>query len=416
VPNGLLVVGWVLSRGLLVWLLVGPQRWVAGDAAYYAANLAEAGTAGLGGTLAEYPLPAVAVVAVPWLIAHALGVGYAEVLIGMAALTDLAFTLVLARLDRRRWATAGWVLAVPLLGTTAYARFDLLPSVLCGLAVLALARRPGLAAACAAIATAVKLWPALLLPPLLAGARSRGHAALAVATVGTGAVLATTVLAGWDRVVSPLAYQADRGLQVEAVLATPVMAGWVVAPDRWRIWFAPSSSYEISGPGVDWLLLLSAGLTIGYVVALAAGWWVLWRSRDAVGAVTVVWAVLAAVTGFMVVGKVLSPQYLLWLMPAALAGLAVTGDRGLRRWAAVLLVAAGLTQVVFPATYEAITFPTDLAWFTVLVLAVRNLVMVWLLVEAVRRCVAGLVADRQRGSALDRQPPGPDGNVLRTSR
>jgi hypothetical protein len=416
VPNGILAAGWLCSRALLVWLLVGPQAWVAGDTGYYASSLAGLGATGVDDTLVEYPLPAIAVVAAPWLLSQASGIDYAHTLIAMACLTDLAFTLVLARIGRHRLATAGWVLAVPLLGTTAYARFDLLPGVLCGLAVLLLATRPRLAAGCVAVATAVKLWPALVLPPLLAGARPRKPAVLVVVGIGAVAVLTVLLLAGWPRLVSPLTYQAERGLQVEAVLATPVMAGWALSPARWHIGFAASNSYEITGPGVDALVLLSTGATAVYVVTLGLGWWWLWRCRDRVGPVTVVWLVLAAVTGFVVVGKVLSPQYLLWLLPAALAGVAVTRDRRLLRWTVLLLGATGLTHVVFPATYEAITFPTDLAWFTVLVLALRNGVMVWLFATAVRWTAAGLRADRQRGSALDRQPPGADGYELRTRR
>jgi hypothetical protein len=416
VPNGILAAGWLLSRTLLVCLLLGPQAWVAGDAAYYAASLARLDVAGPAGTLVEYPLPAVAVVAVPWLLAQAIGADYALMLIGMACLTDLAFTVLLVRVGRHRLAAAGWVLAVPLLGATAYARFDLLPGVLCGAAVLLLARRPGLAAGCAAVATAVKLWPALILPPLLAGSRRRGPFVLVVAGIGAAAVLAVLALTGWDRLVSPLTYQVARGLQVEAVVATPVMVGWALTPARWHIGYAASNSYEITGPSVEGLAVLSVVATGVYVVALGLGWWSLWRRRDSVAAVTVVWLMLAAVTGFLVVGKVLSPQYLLWLLPTALAGVAVTGDRRLLRWTAVLLGAALLTQVVFPTTYEAITFPTDLAWFTVLVLAARNGLVVWLLVAAVRCSMAGLRAEPQPGKALERHPQGPDGYGLRTIR
>jgi hypothetical protein len=262
----------------------------------------------------------------------------------------------------------------------------------------------------------VKLWPVLVLPPLLAGTRRRRQTALVVVGIGAGAVLGVVALTGWSRLFSPLTYQLERGLQVEAVVATPALAGWVMAPARWHIGYAASNSYEITGPWVQALVLVSTGATIVYAVALALGWGLLWRCRDSVSLVTVVWLVLAAVTGFVVVGKVLSPQYLLWLMPTALAGVAVTRDQRLLRWAVGLLAAAGLTHVVFPATYQAITFPTDQAWFTVLVLAVRNCLMVGLLLTAVRRSAAGLRGALQRGSALDRQPPGPDGYELRTSR
>ena len=84
----------------------------------------------------------------------------------------------------------------------------------------------------------------------------------------------------------------------------------------------------------------------------------------------------------MVTGKVLSPQYLLWLLPAAAAGLAVADSRLLRRWTAGLLLAAGLTQVVFPAYYGEITLGGDQVWLPVLALALRNGVMLVLLVVA----------------------------------
>ena len=156
-----------------------------------------------------------------------------------AGLTDLAFTLMLARARRGLLPVLVWLLGVPLLGSTAYARFDLLPGVLCGAAVLLVARHPRTAAAVVAVATGVKLWPALVIPPLLAVARPR-RAATAV-LVGTGLALAgaSVVLAGWGRLLSPLTYQSDRGLQIESVLATPAMLAWWHDPARWSVGYAP---------------------------------------------------------------------------------------------------------------------------------------------------------------------------------
>jgi hypothetical protein len=116
-----------------------------------------------------------------------------------------------------------------------------------------------------------------------------------------------------------------------------------------------------------------------------------------------VWLVLTAVTGFVVVGKVLSPQYLLWLLPVAVAGLAVADSRALRRWTAGLLLACGLTQVVFPLSYGAITLGEGSPWLAVSALVARNAVMVALLVAAASRCWSGLLGgtsgeDRQRSA------------------
>ncbi len=415
-------VAWVASRALLVWLLLGPQQWVSGDVSYFDQSLADLGRVGASGTLVEYPVPALAVLALPWVLARAastvLGTGdaYGVMLMLAAAVTDLAFTVLLARRRGSRLGLLVWLLAVPLLGVTAYARFDLLPGVLCGLAVLALPGRPRTAAAAVAVATGIKLWPALVIVPLLAVVRPRRPAAAVLAGTGLALALVSVAVGGWGRVVSPLTYQADRGLQIESVLATPAMLGWLSDPVRWQVAYASSKAYEVTGPGVGGLLALSSLLTVGYVAGLVAAWWRLWVLRDRVRGTTVLWVALAAVTGFVVVGKVFSPQYLLWLLPLTAAGLVVEDHRRLRWWAAGLLVATGLSQVVFPANYGQITLLGDRAWLPVAALAVRNALMVLLLVVAAAAVVGGLRRDVQRGIALERQPPGPEGRVGRALR
>jgi hypothetical protein len=415
-------VAWVASRALLVWLLLGPQEWVTGDVSYFDQSLADLRRVGVGGTLVEYPVPALAVLAVPWLLARAassvLGVSdaYGVLLMSAAALTDLAFTVLLATRRGSRLGLLVWLLAVPLLGVTAYARFDLLPGVLCGAAVLALPGRPRAAAAAVAVATGIKLWPALVVVPLLVVVRPRRPAASVLVGTGLAMALVSVALGGWGRLFSPLTYQADRGLQIESVLATPAMLGWLADPARWTVAYASSRAYEVTGPGVATLLSLSSLLTVAYVVALAVAWWRLWVLRDRVRGATVLWVALAAVTGFVVVGKVLSPQYLLWLAPLAAAGLTVENHRRLRWWTAGLLVAMGLTQVVFPANYGQITLLGDRAWLPVAALALRNALLVVLLGTAAVAVAVGLRRDAQRGIALERQPPGPEGNVGRVLR
>ena len=414
----MLLLAWVLSRGLLVWLLLGPWEWVTGDVSYFDQSLALLPERGLAGTLVEYPLPAVVAVALPWVVGEALGLegSYTGLVMTAAAMTDLTFLALLARVGRRPAPVIAWLLAVPLLGATAFARFDLLPGVLAGTALLLLGTHPRLAAAAAAVATAVKLWPALLLPSLVAGTRSRRDVVVVVGVTGVVLAGATALVAGWDRVLSPLRYQGDRGLQVESVPATPVVVGAWGDPERWPVHYAASKSYEITGPGVDLLLAVSGVLTVGYVAALGVAWWWTWRLRDRLSAPSVVWVVLAAVTGFLVVGKVLSPQYLLWLLPLAAAGLAVAWSRALLGWTAALLVAAALTQVVFPGFYEHLVMAGDRMRVPALALTARNTLLVALLGVAAREAWRALRADAQRGRALERQPPGPDARVGRTSR
>lgn len=394
---------WLGSRAVLAWLLHGSQRWVGGDVHYFADSLRAVadGHLTLGTALVEYPFPAVAVLAVPWLLRDATGVHYPPMLLLLAAATDLAFTVLLARTGRARgaglWPAWAWVVAVPAIGTTAYARFDLLPGVLVGSAVVVLAARPRLAAAVLAVATAVKLWPVVVAPPLLAGTARRTAVAW-YAGVGLALAAATALLAGPARLLTPLTYQSERGLQIESVAATPVMLAWWRQPGTWTIEYAASRSYEITGPMVHGLLAVTTLATLLYTLLVAAGAVVLlrrWLRREVVDAGTVVWCGLVGVLGFVVSGKVLSPQYMLWVLPLAIAGLVVTDDAVLRRWVGWLLVAAALTQVVFPFGYGAITVGVGppLA-VPVLALAARNLLLTVLLAAAVaeswRRVSAGV--------------------------
>jgi uncharacterized membrane protein len=387
-----LAAGWLASRALLVWLLAGPQAWVAGDVAYFAASLEAVtdGATGLGAGLVEYPLPAVAVVAVPWLVAAGTGLSYGTVLLLLAAATDLVFTVLLALAGRAHgagwWPAVAWLVAVPATGATAFARFDLLPGVLVGTAVLAIGSRPRVAAALLAAATSVKLWPLVLAPPQLTATARRTAVGW---YVGTGLALATATLlvAGPVRLLTPLTYQAERGLQIESVAATPVMLAWWLRPDAWTITYATSRSFEIEGPAVPTALSLTELATVAYAVLVVAGAAALlsaWRRRRVVDAPTMVWSGLVAVLGFLVTGKVLSPQYLLWVLPLAVAGLAVADSRLLRQWVGWLLVAAALAQVVFPTGYGALTTGVGPpVAVPVLALVVRNLLLVALLGVAV---------------------------------
>ncbi len=386
--------GWLATRAFVVWLLLGPESWVNGDVGYFASSLRHLEEHGLGHVLVEYPFPAVGALAAPWLAARAAGLAFEDVLMATAMLTDLAFALLLWRYAgrRRRSALLVWVLAVPLLGATAYARFDLLPGVLAGVAVLLLGRHPRVALGAAALGTGVKLWPALLVPGLLAGARRRGAALATAAAVGAVLAAGTVLLTGWGRLVSPLTYQADRGLQIESVAATPaILMGWH-DPARWPIGYASSKAYEVTGPGVPLLLAASTVATVAFAAALAVAWWVAWRRRDRVGPDTVVWLSLAAVTGFMATGKVLSPQYFLWLLPPAAAGIAVVRCSLPRAtgWVALLLVTTGVTHLVFPTFYGGLTIRTEHVGLVSVLLLVRNVLVLALTGLAWRELVRSL--------------------------
>ncbi|QNN53668.1 glycosyltransferase 87 family protein [Nocardioides mesophilus] len=408
-----LAAAWLASRAWLLWLLHGSQAWVTGDVLYFFQSLWAMSDRGLSQTLVEYPVPAVGALGVPWWVAESLGDvrQYQNLLFAAALATDLAFTVLLYVVARGpvRWLPpATWIAAVLLLGSTTLARFDLLPGILCGLAVLVVNRWPAASGVLAAVATGIKLWPGLIVPALLGHARSWHRVLAAGAATGAALVAISWVLGGWDRLVSPLAYQVDRGLQVESVLATPAVVAWWLVPDTWEVAYQSSKSFEVSGPAVPALLTVSAVASVLYLAGLGFLWWQLGdlvRRGRRIDTATTVWLVLASVSGFVVVGKVLSPQYLLWLAPTAAAGLAIADSSRLRSWTGWLLVAAGLTQVVFPWHYGALTTGHGDVALTVLSLAARNLLLAWLFAVATAAAWRGIRA-AQRGSALDRQPSG----------
>lgn len=417
---------WLLTRAFVLWLFFGPESWVTGDVAYFADSLEHLSERGPAATLVEYPLLGVALVALPWLVAQWAGHPdlYSEIVLGLALVTDAAFTVLLHRFGGTGRAAAMWVwlLAVPLLGATTYARFDLAPGILAGVAVLLLVSHPRLAAGAGAVATGLKLWPVLLLPALAARERERRPVVTVVAVVGVLLAAGSLTLAGWGRLVSPLTWQADRGLQIESALATPAILAWAVGPGQFVVAYSDYNAFEISGPGVPLLLATTSLLSVLLVVGLGMTWVRAWRRGSSLSPDAVVWLALTAVCAFMVSSRVLSPQYLLWLLPAAAAGLAVAetrrGLRRLRQWAVVLLVTTATTHLVFPVFYGGLITHDPASVRVVLLLVARNAMLVWLLVRAASETWWHLQRQSgpQRGIALDRQPPGPDGSDARTLR
>ncbi|GAA4095443.1 glycosyltransferase 87 family protein [Nocardioides kongjuensis] len=396
---------WGLTRLTLVVLLMTGESGSISDLNYYRASLDDLGAEGVGGTLAEYPVPAFLLLAAPYgllSLAGATGAYHVLVLL-LLLLLDAGFLSALVRRGGRGMPAVLWLAATPALGAISYARFDLVPGVLVALALFALVDAPRRAAVLAVLATGVKYSPALVLPGLAAPAASRARVVLSGAVAGLGLVVVSVAVGGWDRIVSPLTYQGDRGLQIESVAATPAMLRWAVAPGDAAISFAPSLAWEIDGPWTEALLRVSTVVTVLLAAVLVALWGLAWtRIPDArAGLPAAVWLTVGALSAFVVSGKVLSPQYLLWLLPVACAGLALLDGadrRRLARWTIVLLVAALLSHVLYPHAYRAF-IEAHSGWSVpaVGVLALRNLLLAGL-------CVTALAAAWQAIRRVPRRP------------
>ncbi len=301
---------------------------------------------------------------------------------------DAAFTGLLWRGDGRRRgdATNLWLWFVPAIGPLAYFRFDLVPAVLAGGAVLAAIRRPAVAGLLTALGAALKLWPAVMLPTFLIRRGDRRQ--VLAGFLGTGLLVGGLALAlgGVSRTLSPLRWQGARGLQIESIAATPLMLARMVHPvGTWDMHMSQYKAFEIFGPGVHLITRLTSVLTVLGGLLLVLLWW---RAHSAAtaSAGTLGWLFLATALIVTVTNKTLSPQYLLWLGgPAAALAVRVPADPAVRTFARVLLVTAVATHLVFPIGYNALLKTHSFMPVVTLALAARNLLLVWLTWYAVRQ-------------------------------
>jgi hypothetical protein len=389
-----LALAWLLTRlALLALLATRVERIMVGDVFYYHRKIRALFDVGLGGTLNEYPTPVTWLLWLPYGAAGGNRAAYLVIFIVLMLALDAAFTVALYRTSGRRHTGAAdfWLAFVLLVGPLSYLRFDLLPAVLAGGALLAARRRPWVTGALTGLGAAIKLWPALLIPAFLAHRPDRKVAGWAFVGVGFGLAAVSLLAGGWSRLVSPLTWQSDRGLQIESIWATPVMLARAVRPAGWLVDMSKYQAFEIFGSSVGlWLGLATAATVAGLVVIVAL--YLRAFRQPAPTALAIGLVILATVAVMTVTNKTLSPQYLLW-MGGPMAALLLLGRDGtaaqrdqLLRLAGFLLVLALLTHLVYPLLYNGLLgrrgYPMTV--IATLVTAVRNLAVVVFTVRVVQ--------------------------------
>ncbi|MFL6063775.1 MAG: glycosyltransferase 87 family protein [Friedmanniella sp.] len=384
---------WILTRLLMLVLLAVAERFVVGDVFYYHRKIRALFDVGLERTLNEYPTPVTWILWLPYGATGGYRTGYLVAFIALMLALDGVFAWAVWRSAGRRHESSldFWIIFVLLIGPLAYLRFDILPAVLAGGALLVARVRPWLTGALTGLGAAVKLWPALLVGAFLAHRPTRRPTAWGFVLVGFGLALVSLLTGGWSRLVSPLTWQSDRGLQIESIWATPVMVARAVSPASWLVDISKYQAYEVFGPGVGTLLLLSTLATVlglGVIVALLVRAY----RHPQPSAVAIGLVILATVAVMTVTNKTLSPQYLLWLGGPMTALLLLRRDedqaqqRSVGRLARQLLLLALLTQLVYPLLYDGFLGRQGPAMVVVatLVTAARNIFLVVFTVEACR--------------------------------
>jgi hypothetical protein len=403
-PRSRIIAAWVAANAVIVGILIF-WPFAKGDPMYYFRNSLGKPTHPSHGALplSEYPdaglWPVRAIIQVCGDHAHVFLTLFSGFLI--ACSTVFFFYL----LNRSHRAALFWTAFTAAAGPIVYSRLDLIPGLLVAATAAALFTHPKVASALLGFAAMSKLWPAALAAGLVdRWNRSATWARLATfggTLVVVGAITALT--SGWDRLVSPLTYQDVRGLQIESILATPLIVAAAFFPGHWHIDKAPSKSFEIFGPGVDQLVTASSVLMACTMLFGLA--WALWHFLgDAWSPRSTALFFLTMVLLLIVSNKVFSPQYVVWFGPVLAVLLAkqpgdmpsapkraetqVEADT-LRKLTWLSVLAAGLTTVVFPFTYNLLFEGPH--WFAALVLTARNILMVYITYLALKLTIhAGL--------------------------
>lgn len=319
----------------------------------------------------QYPPAAALAVLSPALLPF---LDYTSAFFWLAYTADVLTLLLLIRAGRGagRRRTAGawtWVVGVPLIGPTVYARYDVMVTAVAVAALLAAVRHPKAAGVLTGLGTMLKVWPALL----LAGVRDRRLSAWAAGSALLIALAFTVFMPG---AFAFLTFQRDRGTEVESLGALVFHIARHFGHWDGQV-LLNYGSVEFIGPYVGVVSDIAVALSV-----VAFGWLALWRRRARVfTAATAADAAFAAVLLFTTTSRVISPQYLVWLV--GLAAVCVTLRASVQLVPACLTVAAAaVTGYEFPAHFGDVVGSTTLG---LLLLLTRNGLLVAASVIACRR-------------------------------
>jgi hypothetical protein len=198
-------------------------------------------------------------------------------------------------------------------------------------------------------------------------------------------VAVTLAVGGTTRLLSPLTWQGDRGLQLETVWAVPLLFLRSLGTDKWSTPYTQFFAFQVEGPGAGTLQALSTVATAACVGLLLWLYWRAYRAGPAGPALVGLLAVAAACL-LIVPNKTLSPQYLLWI-GGALAALGATAPAEplLARLNLLLVAGCAVTQVLYPIGYGMLTGPHWSNVIGALLLLLRNGILVYVTVLVVRR-------------------------------
>ena len=275
--------------------------------------------------------------------------GYISLFASEMALVLVAALVLTALAARRLWGFRAWpapaltfVAAAIMLYPVAVTRYDAIVALTLAVATFCAAlggRHVYLAYASLGLGAAAKLVPALATVPLARRGYARGYAIF----FGVLALFfVPALLLGGGSFLSSFAYHTERGLQVESLAASILMKlGWV------RGISFEYGAFEVQGRGVELASSLSLPLTGCLLLISALVMYRHHRLRELDARQFPRYAA-ALILAFMLGSKVLSPQYMIWLLPLVPLGAEGLLAVGL---SLIFLAACWTTTQVFPIHY-----------------------------------------------------------------
>jgi hypothetical protein len=368
---------WLAAAVAVISCLVIPggllsSSW-SGDVNYYAAIGSQVahGQMPYHDFYLEYPPGSLPVFVLPSLVSQAHYFLVFKLLMAICVAVAAWVGVVLAR--GRVAAVVLLGVAPLLLGPLTLNRYDAWPAMLVAVALLALVRaRPRIAFALLALAIVAKVYAIVLLPVFAIhlwrtrGSRELLRSLAILAAVGLVSLVPFAIF-GFGGLGYSFYIQATRHLQIESLGAQVL-----IALDHLGLYHATRvlgrpGSVDLAGRLPEVVGVVTSLVEIAAIALVLRLQW-----RTPASARSVLNASAAAVTAFVVLGKVLSPQYLVWLPALVAAACSLPGY-------ALLAAALVMTQISFHDS-QGVAQLEGISW---LVLA-RNAVLLALFALMVR--------------------------------
>jgi hypothetical protein len=297
----------------------------------------------------EYPPGALPFIAAPKFIEFA-GDTYRERFVWLMTIMDMigfAGVLLLAHRAGSWYGPAIWIIGGLLLGPIIYLRLDLVPAVT---TIWAIERASvgnwAAAGAFLGFGAGAKVYPAfLLLPTFMVSPKRRAFTfgALAIIVALVAPIFMTG--AGPALIRDVVKYHGLRGIQIESTWGGLLLLASRFGHDMFVT--LQFGAYEVVSAVVPRLKLIALS---GSVIALLSGTFLMYRRVERDDVQTLALGLYGILALLMFFGTVFSPQYGVWLL--ALGAAAACWPRRLKSMIplALVLVVAGLTQIVFPYT------------------------------------------------------------------